>query len=136
MVEVGSSRAGNDTVKVIREHLRGLHALGTTGRAANVVRVFGCLIVELVDDFFACNNSRVTSAPDPVDDDLVVVCEPRAVERRTVVTGVVTDGSKTAARDVVHVHVVHASVDTSVVSVHGASIPLAILRKPDFHVRL
>ena len=48
--------------------------------------------------------------------------------------GVVTNGSETKARDVGHVDVVDATVETTVVGAHGAAIVVVALGKPDLHV--
>jgi hypothetical protein len=50
------------------------------------------------------------------------------------VAGVVTNGSETKTRDVGHVDVVNATVETTVVGAHGAAIVVVALGKPDLHV--
>lgn len=127
VIEVGCRRASNDAVKVVRVHLRRLHPLSTTRRATNIVRIVGLLVVKLADYFFASNHSRVTSAVNPIDNDFVVACEPGSIEGRTIVARIVTDSSKATTNDVVHVNIVDASVDTTVIGVHRTTIPLVIL---------
>ena len=126
MVEVGRSRARDDAVKVFRIHLRRLETLSPSGRASDVIRIFGRLIVELIDHLFASNDSRMASAVHPVQDHLIRAGEPSSVERRPVVASIVTDRREAHARDVLHVDVVHTPVDTTIVGVHRAAVPCAV----------
>ena len=125
VVEVIGGGTSDDTVKVIGVPLSGLDTLSTTCGAADVVGIVGRLVVESIDGLFANLDSSVTGTVRPVDDLLVAAEGPAAVKGAAVVASVVTDRGEAEAADVLHVNVVDAAVETAVVGVHGAAIPIA-----------
>lgn len=134
VLEVGRCSAGDNTIEIGGVVVGGVNALGTTSGATNVVGVGGVRSVVVGDNLLANLSGGVTRAAGPVNDSLVVVQHPRAIERGAVVAGVVTDGSETHAGNVLHVDVVDATVESAVIGAHAAAIVVVALGKPDLHV--
>ena len=134
VLKVGRGSTGDDAIEVARVVLGGVKTLGTARRATNVVGVGGGGSVVLANDLLSDLNRCVTRAISPVDDLLVTVQHPRAIERRAVVAGVVTNGGETHAGNVFHVNVVNATVETAIVGAHRAAIVVVAIGKPDLHV--
>lgn len=134
VVEVGGGGTGNDTVEVVGEFLSRLQALATTSGAAEVVRVAVVVGVVAVDNLLTGDGGLVAGTVRPVEDGIPVVLECPAVEGRAVVAAVVTSNSETLAENVGHIDVVNAAVNTTVVRVHDAAVPVRGVGKEDLHV--
>jgi len=136
MLKVGGGRTGNDTIEVIGEVLGRVQTLLTTSGATDVVGLGWLFAVELVDDVLTSLDRLVARTVSPVEDFLVVLEHPRTIEGARVVSTVVTDRGKAEAADILHINVVHATIQSTVVSAHGAAVPCGgvTVGKPDLHV--